>query len=67
MSIIEVLNNGLSLGKHRGDLAKILWKNESSIQRWLALRGKLAQRRLMIRAAHLRSLRRVGLPLHSVR
>jgi len=60
MSINEVIGRGFSTRRESGDSAKIAWLNQDSARRFMDLQWVKEARRLNMRTAHRRWLRRNG-------
>lgn len=60
MTIQRIQEHGLQFRNESGDPAKIVWQHEESRRRFLTLPWVLEARRMNLRAAHRRWLRRNG-------
>lgn len=66
MTLIAVLNKGWQAPKASNVHAKDVYRYNTSVARFCALAQMLHTRKVDIRAAHRRSLRKAGLPLTPV-
>lgn len=64
MSITEVIERGFCTRRETGDSAKLSWLSQESARRFLDLQWVREARRLNIRTAHRRWLRRNGYNFH---
>lgn len=61
MTIRDVINHGFNARHERGEVAKLAWLNQESARRFMDLQWVLEARRMDLRTAHRRWLRRNGL------
>lgn len=64
MTITQVYDHGFCTRRERGDDAKLSWLNQESARRFCDLAWVKKARRLNMRAAHRRWLRRNGYNFH---
>lgn len=62
MTIKSVIERGFTTRRERGDSAKLAYLTKCSARRFMDLPWVMEARRLNLRAAHRRFLRRNGLP-----
>ena len=60
MTIRQVINHGFNERHERGDAAKLSYLNMDSARRFMELEWVLEARRIALRSAHRRWLRRTG-------